>query len=97
MGLDWDGGHPSFLSLQLSQLGVGRPDGTFPQCRASGFSKRLAPWLLPSADACKYMKPLQGRGGSGKAGHSEDGAASEPFFLSSALETPDLYEIWCTS
>lgn len=37
--------------------------GPFPQCRASGFSKRLTPRLPPRANACKYTKLLQGRGG----------------------------------
>lgn len=37
--------------------------GPFPQCRALGFSKRLTPWLLPRADACKSIKTLQGSSG----------------------------------
>lgn len=93
MGPDWEGGHPSFRSLQLSWLGEGRPGGTLAQYRALGLSNRLTPWLQPSADAYKSVEPLQGRGGGGRAVHSRDRAASKPFFLHSALEIPNLYEI----
>lgn len=42
--------------------------GTLPQCRALGFSKRLTPWLLPRADACKFYQASTGQRWSGSAG-----------------------------
>lgn len=50
--------------------------GPFPQCRALGLSRKLTPWLLPRANACKYTKLLQGRG-SGMEGLNMVGKEAE--------------------
>lgn len=61
MGPDWEGGHPSFLSLQLSQwaVGGGGQMGTLPQCRALGFSKRLTHGCRPGQVLVNPIKPPQ--------------------------------------